>query len=125
MVYHKLAVVLLLLTGTLYAQIDPPSQMIKKRHGQAATLSWDYTPVPSFTLMYFSVKATYDLNATPVELDQVPPTSNAKTLVVQFTPQFPKFVYYVVTGIYFGTNGRVESFNSRTVGAERIGPPPN
>ena len=125
MVYHRLAVVFFLLTGTLYAQINPPSVMVKKRHGQAALLSWNYTPVPDFVLQYFSVKATYDLNVTPVEFEQVPPTAFSKAIVVQFTPQSPKFVYYVVTGIYFGADGRVESFNSRTVGAERVGPPPN
>lgn len=120
----KVLLTLLLLVGSLHAQIAPPTKMVKKRHGQAATLTWDYTPTSSFTLQYFSVKATYDLNANPTEIAQVPPTGRQKTIAVAFTSQYPKYVYYVVTGIHFGTNGRVESFNSRTVGAERIGPPP-
>lgn len=117
--------VVILLTGTLFSQIAPPSDVVKKRHGQIATLDWDYTPVPAYNLQYFSVKMTYDLNITPVEIAQVPPTARVKTIVATFTPQYPKYVYYVVTGIHMGSLGRVESINSRTVGIERIGPPPN
>lgn len=114
----------LLLACSSFAQIAPPTKVVKKRHGQAALLSWPFTPVPDFTLQYFSVKLAYDLNAMPVEIAQAAPTARQATIAVNFTPQYPKYVYYVVTGIYLGALGRVESRNSNTVGAERIGPPP-
>lgn len=88
-------------------------------------LSWDPIKTdPNFVLQYFSIKATPDLN-NPVEIATAPPTAVSKTVLATFTPQNPKFVYYIVTGVYQGSNGRVEAMNSRTVGAERIGPPPN
>lgn len=121
----KILIAILLLAGSLNAQIAPPSKMVKKRHGQTTRLWWDYTPDPTFQLQYFSVKATYDLNATPVEIATAAPTAREKIISAVFTPQYPKYVYFVVTSISQGPNGRVESINSRTVGAERIGPPPN
>ena len=118
-------IVVLLLAGTLHAQIAPPTKVVKKRHGQLADLTWTYSPDPVYVLQYFSVKAAYDLNQTPTEIEQVPPTARQKALAVTFTPQYPKFVYYIVTPIQMGPDGRVESKNSNTVGAERIGPPPS
>lgn len=120
----KVLFAILLMVASLNAQIAPPSQMVKKRHGQTANISWTLTPDASYDLQYFSVKATYDLNIPPVEIATAPPTANRATVSVVFTPQYPKFIYFVVTTINQGPDGRVESANSRTVGAERIGPPP-
>jgi hypothetical protein len=120
----KALLALLLLTGSLHAQIAPPTMIVKKRHGQSATLTWTYVPRVDFTLQYFSVKATYNLNAIPSEIAQAAPTARQALIPVVFTPQNPKYVYFTVTAFHDGSKGRVESFNSNTVGAERIGPPP-
>ena len=129
MVYYKgfmkVLFALLLLAGALHAQIAPPTKIIKKRHGQTAALSWTYAPRVDFTLQYFSVKATYNLNVTPFEIAQAAPSSRQSLIPVVFTHQNPKYVYFIVTAFHDGSKGRVESFNSNTVGAERIGPPPN
>jgi len=116
--------IFLLLAGTTFGQIAPPTDTVKKRHGQPATLSWGYTPISTYVLRYFSIKATSDRNVQPVQIATAAPTARSATIVVQFTPQFPKYVYFVVTGINDGPEGRVESLNSNTVEAERIGPPP-
>lgn len=117
---------ILLMVGSISAQIAPPSQMVKKRNGQVANLTWDpYTPGPPFALQHFSIKATYDLNIKPVQIATAAPTATKATIIVKFTPQYPKYIYYVVTTISQSPTGTVESMNStRTVGAERIGPPP-
>lgn len=122
----KVLLAILLMVGSLSAQIASPSKVVKKRHGGTALISWDpYQLDPIFALQYFSIKATYDLNINPVEIATAAPTATKATIAVVFTPQYPKYVYYVVTTISQGPDGRVESVNStRTVGAERIGPPP-
>lgn len=120
---------LLLACSSLLA-IDPPPPscntcVVKKRHLQTTTVTWDYTTIPDFTLLYFRIKAAYNLNEVPVEIKQVPAQARATSFPAVFTPQYPKYVYYVVTSISQGKYGTTESLNSRTVMAERIGPPPN
>jgi hypothetical protein len=90
---------------------------------QSVTVAWDFTEnADSAGLLYFSVKAAYDLNQTPQEIKQVPKQERSAQIVALFTSQYPKYVYYVVSAVYEGTKG--ESFPSDTIMAERIGPPP-
>jgi hypothetical protein len=119
----KTLILFFLLSSSLYAQLSPPTQVVKKRNGQAVTVAWNFTDnAASAGLLYFSVKATPNLNQTPTQLVQVPPTARQTDLTVVFTTQNPNNVYYVVSAIY--SNPKGESFPSNTIAVQRIGPPP-
>lgn len=119
----RILILLLLLSSTAMAQLAPPTQSVKRRHGQATLVVWDLVVPPTVALKYFSLKYTPDLNTQPVEFKQVPKTERQTQFVVTFTPQYPKYAYYVVSAIYEDTTG--ESFPSNTIMVERVGPPPN
>lgn len=120
----KLFISFLLLSSSLFAQLSPPTQTVKKRNGQSVTVAWNFTDnAASAGLLFFSIKATPNLNQTPIQLVQVPPTTRQTDLKVTFTTANPNFVYYVVSAVY--SNPKGESFPSNTIAVQRIGPPPS
>lgn len=114
---------LLVLSRIVFGQMAPPTMSVKKRHGQTATIRWNYSGSwPGGALLYFSVKASSNLNASPVEFKQVPAAERQTSFVVQYDPSSPRSMFYVVQAVYDGQTR--ESLPSNTVEAERIGPPP-
>src|SRR5262245_57932267 len=120
----KLLLTILILAGSLSAQIAPPTMTVKKRHSQGVRLTWDYTDAQTAhfgSVLYFSVKSCTSLDEAPTEIKQVPSGERATDVVALFT-RASKFVYYVISVVYDGPTR--ESLYANTVAAERIGQPP-
>lgn len=117
------ALIFLLLCSSAFAQLSPPTQTIKKRHGQSATVAWNFVQNDAAAgLLFFSVKSTPSLSLPATQFKQVPKSERHTDFVVLFTPQDPDKVYYVISAVYDGTKG--ESFASNTIAIQRQGKPP-